>query len=158
MSPIRCSLLQRDIPGKRLKQLQTRASLARSPLRSIRSLQCPYGRASSVKKTKALRVPRDDRDSSQSTRSDANKYSRKGMAPMSNGWNMPPISGAIPPPRETEAGSAGKQPAQGYLGLRCANGVSGPCREVSTRVIVFCSLDIGVMPFLEYLLASERVL
>ena len=65
---------------------------------------------------------------------------------MSNGWNWPSNSDAIPPPRETEAGSAGKQPAQGYLGLRCANGVSGPRREVSTRVIVFCSLDIGVMP------------
>jgi hypothetical protein len=30
-------------------------------------------------------------------------------------------------PEETEAGSAGKQPARGYFGLRCANGVSGSC-------------------------------
>ena len=65
---------------------------------------------------------------------------------MSNGWKIPSKSDAIPPPRETEAGSAGKQPAKGYLGLRCANGVSGPCREISTRAFVFCSLDIGVMP------------
>ena len=65
---------------------------------------------------------------------------------MSNGWNLPSNSDAIPPPRETQAGSAGKQPAQGSLGRRCATGVSGPDREVSTRVLVFCSLDIGVMP------------
>ena len=65
---------------------------------------------------------------------------------MSNGWKMQSCFGAIPRPRETEAGSAGKQPAKGYLGLRCDNCVSGPCREVSTRVIVFCALDIGVMP------------
>jgi hypothetical protein len=33
-------------------------------------------------------------------------------------------------PEETEAGSAGKQPAKGYFGLRCANGVSGSCRLI----------------------------
>ena len=52
---------------------------------------------------------------------------------MSNGWKLQSCFGAIPRPRETEAGSAGKQLAKGYLGLRCANGVSGPCRDVSTR-------------------------
>ena len=65
---------------------------------------------------------------------------------MSNGWKLPSNSVAIPPPRETEAGSAGKQPTKGDLGLRCANGVSGPCRDVSTRAVVFCTLDVGVMP------------
>ena len=46
----------------------------------------------------------------------------------------------------TQAGTAGKQLAKGYLGLRFANGVSGPCRRISTRAVVFCTLDIGVMP------------
>ena len=47
---------------------------------------------------------------------------------------------------ETEAGSAGKQPAKGYSGLRCANGVSGSGRGYSARAVVFRTLDIGVMP------------
>ena len=150
--------MRRDIPGKRLKQLQTRASLARSPLRSIRSLQCPYGRVSSVKKTKAPRVARDDRDSSQSTRSDANKYSRKGLTPMSNEQKTMTLvetsrQGSDTPlahrrPRSPLAGCFPAEPASVSLGGGIASGFDGQ----------FQPLDIGVMPFLEYLLASERVL
>ncbi len=42
-------------------------------------------------------------------------------------------SAAIPLPEEAEAGSAGKQPAKEYPGLRCAHGVSAPGRGGSAR-------------------------
>ena len=38
---------------------------------------------------------------------------------------------------ETEAGSAGKQPAKRYLGLRSANGVSGSGEDFSAKAVVF---------------------
>ena len=146
MSPIRCSLLQRDIPGKRLKQLQTRASLAHSLLRTIRSPQCPYGRVSEVSKTNAPRVPRDDRDSSQSTRSDASKYSRKGMTPMSNeqkGKTLVEISRQGPDtplahrrPRYPLTGCFPAEPASVSLGEGIAPEIGG----------IFQPLDIGAMP------------
>ena len=50
----------------------------------------------------------------------------QGISPMSNGCMEIPRSAAIPLPGEAEAGSAGKQRAKEYPGLRCANGVSAP--------------------------------
>ena len=38
---------------------------------------------------------------------------------------------------ETESGSAGTQPNKGYLGLRCANGVSGPDRANAPKPSCF---------------------
>ena len=53
---------------------------------------------------------------------------------MSNGdWNAAAASDILSLPEETESGSAGKQPDEGYSGRRCANGAAGSlvgiCRQ-----------------------------
>ena len=60
-------------------------------------------------------------------------------------------------PEETEAGSAGKQPAKGYCGLRCANGVSGSCRLIPNGVnlgILWCNFW-GLFRFLPASMAGS---
>src|SRR5260221_3584256 len=47
-------------------------------------------------------------------------------------------------PGETDAGSAGKQPAEGYPGLRCAQGASGPDRKLSAGAVLLN--DVATSP------------
>ena len=54
---------------------------------------------------------------------------------MSNSCNRILLSAEMVLPGEAEAGSAGKQPAKEYPGLRCANGASGPGGGHSARVV-----------------------
>src|SRR5882672_4484272 len=47
-------------------------------------------------------------------------------------------------PGETDAGSAGKQPAEGYTGLRCAQGASGSARKLSAGAVLLN--DVATSP------------
>lgn len=70
--------------------------------------------------------------------------SRRPAVP--DGWTGVESGGQIVVPGKTEAGSAGKQPAEGYPGLRCAQGASGPGRAIPARAVPLGLWDIGAMP------------
>ena len=70
-----------------------------------------------------------------------------GISPVSNETcTIVAIMDTLQLPGETESGSAGTQPDEGYPGLRCANGASDPCRLTLSGVVSWMPLDIGAMP------------